>query len=137
MDRPLDECEDDEIEITPGCQTVSLLSPKLRCNLPNTSHLTHSFGQDHHERHQEAVNHPQHYGGANNPHEHVKCMEAIGLTNNAFLYNTCKYIWRCGKKTNALEDLRKAAWYLDREIKRLERIEAKNEFDPAPRGNHE
>jgi len=68
------------------------------------------------------IDHPAHYGGARNPHEHVKCAEAWGLVQNAFLYNATKYICRVGKKAGAdpLEDLKKARWYLDRAIKRLE-----------------
>ena len=71
---------------------------------------------------QEAVNHPAHYGGGDNPHEHVKCAEAIGLDRHAHLYNATKYIWRAGKKGSRLEDLRKAAWYLAREIQNEERL---------------
>lgn len=67
------------------------------------------------------VNHPQHYGGADNPYEHVKVAEALGWVQNAFIYNCTKYLWRYGKKdpTKILEDLEKAKWYLDREIRRL------------------
>lgn len=36
------------------------------------------------------------------------------------LGNAVKYIARAGRKGDALEDLRKARWYLDREIKRRE-----------------
>ena len=36
--------------------------------------------------------------------------------------NTVKYIARCGRKSDkVLEDLKKAAWYLNREIERMER----------------
>lgn len=35
------------------------------------------------------------------------------------LGNVVKYVSRAGRKDDAVEDLRKAAWYLDREIKRL------------------
>jgi len=36
------------------------------------------------------------------------------------LGNTVKYIWRAGHKNkNQIEDLKKARWYLDREIERL------------------
>jgi len=40
----------------------------------------------------------------------------------AWLYNASKYICRAGKKDGAspIEDLRKAIWYLDRAVKRLE-----------------
>jgi hypothetical protein len=71
----------------------------------------------------EAVDHPAHYGGADNPHEHVKCMLAVGLDKDAFLYNATKYIWRFGKKgtpEDFLKDLKKAAWYLNQAIKQRE-----------------
>lgn len=64
----------------------------------------------------EAVNHPSHYGGADNPYEAIKVIEAWEL--GFCLGNTVKYISRAGKKGAALEDLRKAAWYLNREIER-------------------
>lgn len=69
----------------------------------------------------EAVNHPAHYGGIDNPYEAIKVIEAWGLDFN--LGNTVKYIARNGKKpgTPILDDLRKARWYLDREIKNMER----------------
>lgn len=60
------------------------------------------------------VNHPQHYGGADNPYEAIKVIEAWGLGFN--LGNTVKYISRAGKKGATIEDLQKAAWYLNREI---------------------
>jgi hypothetical protein len=66
----------------------------------------------------ESVNHPSHYGGAGNPYEAIKVVEAWGL--NFCLGNVVKYISRAGKKGDALEDLKKARWYLDREITNLE-----------------
>lgn len=64
----------------------------------------------------DAVNHPPHYGGADNPYEAIKVIEAWQL--GFCLGNAVKYIARAGKKANApqLEDLKKARWYLDREI---------------------
>ena len=38
---------------------------------------------------------------------------------NFCLGNAMKYIWRAGEKGDAIEDLQKAMWYLDREIGRL------------------
>ncbi len=64
----------------------------------------------------DAVDHPSHYGGANNPYEAIKVIEAWGL--GFCLGNTVKYIARAGRKGDAVEDLRKAAWYLQREIER-------------------
>jgi hypothetical protein len=66
----------------------------------------------------EKVDHPQHYGG-DTIYEHIKVVEAWGL--NYALGNATKYICRAGKKENELEDLRKAAWYLQHEIDRVER----------------
>lgn len=67
----------------------------------------------------EAVNHPAHYGGAANPYEAIKVIEAWDL--GFCLGNTVKYISRAGKKSSAtiVEDLKKARWYLDRRIEQL------------------
>lgn len=67
----------------------------------------------------EAVDHPSHYGG-DVVHETIKCLEAWGLNGNARLWNAVKYISRAGKKGNALEDLKKARFYLQREIDLIE-----------------
>lgn len=66
----------------------------------------------------EQVNHPAHYGGKENPYEAIKVIEAWSL--GFCLGNTVKYISRAGKKGDTLTDLKKAAWYLDREIQRIE-----------------
>jgi hypothetical protein len=65
----------------------------------------------------DAVNHPPHYqaGGI----ETIDVIEAWEL--GFCLGNTVKYISRAGRKGDALEDLKKARWYLDREIQRRER----------------
>jgi len=69
----------------------------------------------------EQVNHPSHYGGADNPYEVIKIIRALGM--NFSIGNTFKYIARAGKKdpNKLLEDLRKARWYLDDEIKDIEK----------------
>jgi hypothetical protein len=66
----------------------------------------------------ERVDHPSHYGGAGNPYEAIKVIEAWGL--GFCLGNAVKYIARHEHKGAPLEDLKKARWYLDREIQRLE-----------------
>lgn len=66
------------------------------------------------------VNHPSHYGG-DTPHEVIKCLFAWGLESDALLWNTVKYIARAGKKGPALEDLKKARFYLDRRIQEMEK----------------
>lgn len=61
--------------------------------------------------------HQSYYGGADNPYEAIKVIEAWEL--GFHLGNVLKYLARAGKKTpDVLEDLRKARWYLEREIKR-------------------
>lgn len=61
------------------------------------------------------VNHPSHYVS------HPSGIECITITEafNFCLGNAIKYIWRAGLKGDALEDLRKAVWYVEREIQRL------------------
>ena len=65
-----------------------------------------------------AVEHPAHYGGADNPYEAIKVIEAWGL--GFCLGNTIKYIARAGKKDATIQELKKARWYLDREIANME-----------------
>lgn len=69
----------------------------------------------------EAVHHPAHYGGGDNPYEVIKVIDAWGL--GFCLGNTVKYIGRAGKKDATLQELEKAKWYLDHEIERLRREE--------------
>jgi hypothetical protein len=70
----------------------------------------------------EMVNHPSHYGGGDNPYEVVKVCEAWGLDNDAYIFNVVKYVARAGKKDTdkELQDMKKALWYLNRKIERLE-----------------
>lgn len=64
------------------------------------------------------VDHPAHYGGADNPYEAIKVIEAWGL--DFCLGNVVKYISRAGKKSDKIvEDLEKAQWYLQRRIQQL------------------
>lgn len=76
----------------------------------------------------EAVEHPEYYGGKGNPYEAIKVIENWQLGFN--LGNTVKYISRAGKKGPALEDLKKAAWYLNREIANLESEENRAKKGP-------
>lgn len=71
----------------------------------------------------ENVDHPQHYGGADNPYEAIKVIEAWNL--DFCLGNTVKYISRAGKKESSklVEDLEKALWYLQRKISQLKQHE--------------
>jgi hypothetical protein len=71
----------------------------------------------------EMVNNPSHYGGVENPYEVIKVCEAWGLDKDAYLFNVAKYIARAGKKDpqKELEDLKKAAFYLNRKIENLQK----------------
>lgn len=62
------------------------------------------------------VAHPPHYKG------HPSGIECIEITRhmNFNLGNAVKYIWRNASKGRQIEDLKKAAWYINDEIKRLE-----------------
>jgi hypothetical protein len=39
------------------------------------------------------------------------------------LGNALKYIWRCDLKLDAVEDLRKARWYIEREIAKRTKLD--------------
>lgn len=70
------------------------------------------------------VNAPAHYrrGGL----EAISVIEAFELSYR--LGNAVKYILRAGHKGDRLEDLRKAQWYLAREISRGEKAQAHAEL---------
>lgn len=72
----------------------------------------------------EMVNNPSHYGGGDNTYEVIKVCEAWGLDNDAYLFNVVKYVARAGKKdsNSELQDLKKAEWYLQRRISRLQSL---------------
>ncbi len=62
------------------------------------------------------INHPPHYT------QHPSGVECIQVTEhmNFNLGNAVKYIWRAGLKSkDALSDLAKAGWYIEREMARL------------------
>lgn len=67
------------------------------------------------------VNHPKHYTSSN-----AKCskcgqpIECIDVTQhmNFNIGNAIKYIWRMELKNNSIEDLKKASWYINKEIER-------------------
>lgn len=76
-------------------------------------------GQNEQEEY-EIVDHPQHYGGAEARHEAISVIEEWDL--GFHLGNVVKYISRAGKKPDqtTISDLKKARWYLDRYIERME-----------------
>lgn len=60
------------------------------------------------------VNHPVHYN------RHPTGIECIDIVEHfSFnIGNAIKYLWRAGLKSDAEEDMRKAIWYITREIER-------------------
>ena len=71
----------------------------------------------------ESIDHPKHYGGADNTYEAIKVIDAWEV--DFYLGNVLKYICRAGKKTGQLEDLKKAQWYLNQKIQKMEERKAK------------
>ena len=63
------------------------------------------------------VDHPQHYGGKDDPFEHIKVAEAKDWGYH--LGNATKYLWRSttrGDVALTIRDLKKAVWYIERLI---------------------
>lgn len=116
-----------EIEMTPAEQleagqknntevmTASVSAPsgvsnpegKVTITKPKKTKLSSASSHD-------PVNHPKHYT------EHPSGVECIQITEHMGfnLGNALKYIWRADLKNNAIEDLQKAVWYINREIEK-------------------
>lgn len=62
------------------------------------------------------VNNPKHYTNHPSGVECIQITEHMGFN----LGNALKYIWRADLKNDAIEDMKKAVFYLNREIKRRE-----------------
>lgn len=60
------------------------------------------------------VNHPRHYTSING----IECIDVVE-TKSFNVGNAIKYLWRAGEKDDIVQDLRKAVWYINREIERL------------------
>ena len=79
----------------------------------------------------DAINHPEHYSlGTVEP---IDLIEALELNFNRG--NIVKYVARAGRKKSEgktllakeLEDLKKASWYLQREISKCEKLLSKED----------
>lgn len=64
------------------------------------------------------IDHPAHYN------THPSGVECITVTEhfNFNIGNAIKYLWRAGQKGALIEDLKKARWYVEREIQRVEKV---------------
>lgn len=60
------------------------------------------------------VNHPKHYTSHPSGVECIQVVEHMGFN----LGNAMKYLWRADLKGDAIEDLKKAQWYVTRELQR-------------------
>jgi hypothetical protein len=96
-----------------GCDEDSSVGPEVDTRLEGEAgpELV-NFSDD-------AVSHPSHYAdGWSNGAEVIDITENLNFNRG----NACKYLARAGKKggpEKELEDLRKALWYVRREIERL------------------
>lgn len=63
------------------------------------------------------VNHPSHYVSHPSGIECIQVTEHMGFN----LGNAIKYVWRADLKDNAIEDLKKAEFYIRREIQKREK----------------
>lgn len=63
----------------------------------------------------DAVNHPKHYNANPSGVEAIVVIEHLSFNVGSAM----KYLWRADHKGATLEDLKKAAWYVQREIERL------------------
>ncbi|AOK30865.1 hypothetical protein AQ611_04960 [Burkholderia singularis] len=65
---------------------------------------------------EDVVNHPKHYTSHPSGIECIQITQHMGFN----LGNALKYIWRCDLKNDAIEDLKKAKWYIECEIAKRE-----------------
>ena len=72
------------------------------------------------------------YINPNHYRKHPSKVECITITEhmNFCLGNAMKYIWRADLKDDAVQDLQKAVWYLNREIKKRQK-KPENLFDKS------
>lgn len=62
------------------------------------------------------INHPKHYASHSSGVECIQVTEHMSFN----LGNAIKYLWRADEKGAPLDDLKKARWYIDREIGKRE-----------------
>lgn len=70
------------------------------------------------------VNQPPHYTSHPSGVECIQITEHFGFCVGSAI----KYLWRAGLKGDAVEDLQKARWYINREIARRELTKEKGQL---------
>jgi len=73
----------------------------------------------------DTVNHPKHYNSSPARCQCGRPIECIDVVRHMKFNpgNVVKYVWRAGLKGSLIEDMKKALWYLQDEIARLEKGE--------------
>ena len=74
---------------------------------------------------EDPIENPPHYKSHPSGIECIQITEHMGFC----LGNVVKYIWRADLKENAIEDLEKAKWYIEREISKRKKIENREDFE--------
>jgi len=115
--KDMDSMKKDEIYGFGKVLFVPRVTPR-KCNDSDSATLIKNLIKKMNE--EDSVNHPTHYGGEENPFEPIKIIEFYSL--NFALGNVIKYVLRAGKKNDELEDLKKAHFYLGREIDKLSKL---------------
>ena len=89
---------------------------KQNISKPLSEAIKEWVDSDHGEWANDSIHKPKHYT------EHPSGIECIQVTEHMGfnLGNAIKYIWRFDLKKDAIEDLKKAKWYIDREITKRE-----------------
>lgn len=89
--------------------------PKCRDGLHGLCHIRYSQSEAAATK-TDVVNHPPHYGGHPSGVECITVVEHMSFN----VGNAIKYLWRHQEKGDPIQDLKKARWYVDREIQRLQ-----------------
>jgi hypothetical protein len=112
----------DVVDVTSHCLSVNFF-PASSVRLITPAHLAKppKDPAQSAEPPRDDVNHPPHYT------QHPSGVECIAIVEHMTFNrgNAIKYLWRAGEKGDKLEDLKKAAWYVQREISRIEKQRAK------------
>lgn len=69
----------------------------------------------------ETINSPKHYNSSPSGIEAIEILRHMNFN----VGNAAKYLFRCGLKGDAIEDLKKSRWYINDEIARLEKLRTK------------
>src|SRR5574343_1949349 len=94
------------------------------CALHPAKRVTGRKGHHMEDTQNDPVNRPMHYTAHPSGIECIQITEHMGFN----LGNALKYIWRCDLKQDAIEDLKKAKWYIEREIAKRTSVKV----DPLP-----